>query len=373
MSSGIDLPSGAPSAPPVKLRPEILALPAYKQGKAAPNGFKLSSNENPFDPLPGVLDVVDAATRQLHRYPNAAAPEITARLAEEWGVEPDEVIVAAGSVALLMQFTMAAAGHGDEVVFSWRSFEVYPWMTVLPGATAVPVPNTPDHRHDLDAMAAAITDRTRLVLVCSPNNPTSTVVTAAEFEGFMERVPGDVLVILDEAYAEFVTDADAVSGRALVRRYPNLVILRTFSKAYGLAGLRIGYGIGSPAVLAAARTTIVPLSLTDHAQVAALASLDRGDELKARVDDIAARRDLVFEALRAQGWSDVPRPHGNFIWFPTGGHTDEAIEIFQSHGIIARAYLPDGVRLSIGEEESVEKLLAASEEIFRSITEDVRR
>lgn len=347
----------------VKLRPEILALPAYKQGQAAPTGYKLSSNENPYEPLPGVLEVVDAATRSLHRYPNAAAPEITARLAAEWGVDTDEVIVAAGSVALLQQFTLAAAGPGDEVVYSWRSFEVYPWMTVLPGAVKVPVPNAPDHRHDLVAMAAAVTERTRLVLVCSPNNPTSTVVTKAEFETFMAAVPSDVLVILDEAYAEFVTDPDAVNGRALVRRYPNLVILRTFSKAYGLAGLRIGYGIGPAEVLAAARTTILPLSLTDHAQVAAIASLDRGDELRARVADIAARRDAVYDALVELGHTDIPRPHGNFVWFPTGERTPEALEVFQKHGIIARGYLPDGVRLTIGEKESVENVLAAAEEI----------
>ncbi|WP_440709244.1 histidinol-phosphate transaminase [Herbiconiux sp. YIM B11900] len=365
MSSGpLEARSDAAS-PPVKLRPEILALPSYKQGKAAVGGFKLSSNENPFDPLPGVLEVVDAAARQLHRYPNAGAPEITARLAADWGVEPEEVIVAAGSVALLTHFTQAAAGPGDEVVYSWRSFEAYPWMTVIPGAVQVPVPNTADHRHDLDAMAAAITDRTRLVIVCTPNNPTSTIVTKAEFETFMAKVPSDVLVILDEAYAEFVTDPAAVNGRELTHRYPNLVVLRTFSKAYGLAGLRIGYGIGPAAVLAAARTTIIPLSLTDQAQVAAVASLDRSEELRARVADITARRDAVYDALVELGHTDIPRPHGNFVWFPTGERSQEAAETFLRHGIVARAYLPDGVRLTIGEQESVENVLSAAEEIAR--------
>lgn len=359
--------SSGTASSPVKLRPEILALPAYRQGQAAPTGFKLSSNENPFDPLPGVLDAVDAATRTLHRYPNAAAPEVTTRIAVDWGVEPEEVILAAGSVALLVQLTLTAAGPGDEVVYSWRSFEVYPWMTVLPSAVKVAVPNTPDHRHDLDAMAAAITDRTRLVLVCTPNNPTSSIVTAEEFERFMQKVPTDVLVILDEAYAEFVTDPSAVNGRTLVRRYPNLVILRTFSKAYGLAGLRIGYGIGPAEVFAAARIAAMPLSLTDHAQVAAIASLDRGDELRARVADIAARRDAIYDSLVEQGWSTIPRPHGNFVWYPTGEHTERALEIFRDHGIIARAYLPDGIRLTIGEEESVENVLAASAQIMREI------
>jgi histidinol-phosphate aminotransferase len=349
------------------MRPEILALPAYKQGKAAESGFKLSSNENPFDPLPGVLEAVDAATRRMHRYPNAAAPELTERVAAFWKVQPDHVIIGPGSVALLVQFTLAAAGPGDEVVFPWRSFEVYPWMTVLPGATAVAVPNTPDHRHDLDAMAAAITERTRLVLVCTPNNPTSSMVTDAEFHAFMAKVPGDVLVILDEAYGEFVTDPTAVSGRTLVGRYPNLVILRTFSKAYGLAGLRIGYGIGLPSVLAPARTTIMPLSVTDQAQDAAIASLDRLDELHDRVARIAARRDVVWQGLIDQGW-DVPRPHGNFVWLPTGDRTEEGAAVFASHGLIVRPYGTDGIRVTIGEEESVEKLLYAAREIVRTLS-----
>jgi histidinol-phosphate aminotransferase len=352
-----------PSDHPVRLRPEIVALPAYRQGPPAPGGFKLSSNENPSDPLPGVLAAVGLASRGLHRYPESAASGIMERLAADWGVTPDEVIVAAGSVALLMQFTTAAAGHGDEVVFAWRSFEVYPWMTVLPGATAVPVPLTVDHRHDLPAMAAAVTDRTRLVLVCSPNNPTSTVVTKEEFAAFMASVPRDLLVILDEAYAEFVSDESAVDGRELVGRYPNLVILRTFSKAYGLAGLRIGYGIGPAAVLAAARTTTVPLSLTDPAQVAAVASLERGDELRRRVEQLSARRDGIVETLRKEGIDSVPRPHGNFLWVPAGKHTAEALEIFSRHGVIARGYAPDGVRLTIGEEESVQPVLAALREI----------
>ena len=350
----------------VKLRPEILALPAYKQGKAAAGGFKLSSNENPFDPLPGVLEAVDRATRSLHRYPNAAAPELTARIAADWGVTEEEVTIGAGSVSLLVQFTLAAAGHGDEVLFSWRSFEAYPWMVVLPGATAVTVPNTADARHDLDAMAAAITDRTRLVIVCSPNNPTGTAVTTDEFERFMAAVPTDVLVILDEAYAEFVTDPAVVDGRTQVRRHPNLVVLRTFSKAYGLAGLRIGYGIGPADILTAARTTNIPLSVTDAAQQAALASLDRKDELHERVAHIAERRERVWGALVDQGW-DVPRPHGNFVWLATGEHSARAAEVFAEHGVVVRAYLPDGVRITIGEDESVEHVLAAAAEIVETL------
>jgi histidinol-phosphate aminotransferase len=267
-----------------------------------------------------------------------------------------------------VQFTLAAAGPGDEVVFSWRSFEEYPWMTVLPGATAVRVPNRPDHGHDLDAMAAAITDRTRLVIVCSPNNPTGAVVTQAEFDRFLTQVPDDVLVILDEAYAEFVTDVAAVNGRTVALRHPNVVVLRTFSKAYGLAGLRIGYGVGPASILAAARTTVIPLSVTDAAQQAAVASLDRVDELHERVHHIAERRDRVWQALVEQGW-DIPKPHGNFVWLPTGEQSERAAEVFAEHGAIVRAYVPDGVRVTIGEDESVEHVLAAAAEIVRTLQE----
>jgi histidinol-phosphate aminotransferase len=357
----------SPSVPPVKLRPEILALPAYKQGKSIEGGFKLSSNENPYPPLPGVLESVAFASEHLNRYPDAAAPDLTAKLAERYGVQPEQVIIGPGSVALLVQFVLAAAGAGDEVVYSWRSFEAYPWMPTLTGAVSVRVPNGPDHRHDLPAMAAAITERTRLVIVCSPNNPTSTIVTQAEFEHFMTLVPSDVLVILDEAYTEFVTDADAVNGATLLSRYPNLVVLRTFSKAYGLAGLRIGYGIGPASILDIARITAMPLGLTDQAQQAAIASLDHEVELRERVSHIAVRRDAFWSALVAQGW-EVPEPQGNFVWLPLGEHTQEGAELYAANGMIVRPFHPEGVRISIGEEESVEKLLRVSEKLVENLS-----
>lgn len=350
----------------VRLRPEILALPAYKQGASIEGGFKLSSNENPFEPLPGVLEAVAAASATLHRYPNASAPELTARLAELHGVDIDQVILGAGSVSVLVQLVQAAAGTGDEVLYSWRSFEAYPWMPTLTGATSVRVPNDEHHRHDLVAMAAAITDRTRVVIVCSPNNPTSTVVTEVEFASFMAEVPANLLVILDEAYAEFVTDPDAVSGPPLLAKYPNLVVLRTFSKAYGLAGLRIGYGLGPVAILNAARTTAIPLGLTDQAQAAALASLNHQPELLARVAQLAALRDRVWEALMAQGW-DVPTPQGNFVWLPTGDATAAAAALYAANGMVVRPFHPEGLRISIAEQESVEKLLQVSADLVATL------
>ncbi|RFA17469.1 aminotransferase [Subtercola boreus] len=351
-----------PQTSPVKLRPEIVALPAYRQGKAVEGGFKLSANENPFPPLPGVLRAVQDASEVLHRYPNGHAPELSARLAERFGVSSEQVIIGAGSVSLLAQLVIAAAGVGDEVVYSWRSFEAYPLLPVMSGATSVKVPNRADHGHDLPAMARAITERTRLVIVCTPNNPTSTIVTNREFADFMAQVPTDLLVILDEAYAEFVTDPDAVSGIPLLSRYPNLVVLRTFSKAYGLAGLRIGYGIGPVPVIDAARSASIPLAVTHQAQRAAMASLDQEAELLERVGHIAKLRTTIWNGLLAQGWT-VPEPQGNFVWLSTGENTDAAAAILLSHGIMARPFSPEGIRISIGESESVDKLLASTQEI----------
>jgi histidinol-phosphate aminotransferase len=346
------------------LRPDIEALAPYRQGKpAAADAFKLSSNENPFDPLPSVLDAIAGAS--INRYPEASASALRERLAERYGVTVPQVQVGAGSVAVLAQLITAASAPGDEVVYSWRSFEAYPGLVTVSGATSVTVPNTPDYRHDLVAMAAAVTERTRVVIVCSPNNPTSTVVTRDEFEQFMLAVPASVLVVLDEAYIEFVTDPSAVRGIPLLSKYPNLVVLRTFSKAYGLAGLRIGYAVGPEYVMDAARASAIPLSVIEAAQLAAIASLDSEEQLLERVNRIAVLRDQVWHSLVDQGW-DTPRPHGNFVWLQTGAETVRAAEVFADHGIVVRP-LGEGLRVTIGEAGSVDKLLRASAEVIRNL------
>lgn len=351
----------------VSLRPEIVALAAYRQGRAArPEGFKLSSNENPHDPLPAVLDAI--ARSQINRYPDAGATVLRGRLAEKHGLAPEQVHVGAGSVSVLAQLILAAAAPGDEVIFAWRSFEAYPGLVVVAGATPVPVPNRADAGHDLEAMAAAVTERTRLVVLCSPNNPTGTVITRAEFDRFMASVPRTVLVLLDEAYIEFVEDSDAVDGIPLLAEHPNLVVLRTFSKAYGLAGLRIGYAVGPSYVLDAARSAAIPLSVTEPAQRAALASLDHEDQLFERVRGISRRRDRIWRSLAEQGWR-VPRPHGNFVWLPTGEDTDAIADRFADAGLVVRGFSGEGIRISIGEEASVETLLRVAGEVVRSLTE----
>ena len=348
----------------VRLRPDIEALAPYRQGKpASADAYKLSSNENPFDPLPSVLEAISGAA--INRYPDALATALRERLSERYGVGINQIQVGAGSVSVLAQLISAAAAPGDEVIYSWRSFEAYPGLVTVSGATSVTVPNTADHRHDLPAMAAAVTDRTRVVIVCSPNNPTSTIVTQAEFELFMAAVPASVLVVLDEAYIEFVTDPEAVRGIPLLSRYPNLVVLRTFSKAYGLAGLRVGYAVGPEYVMDAARASAIPLSVIEPAQLAAIASLDREDELLDRVRRIAALRDQVWQSLADQGW-DAPKPNGNFIWLPTGAQTAAAADVFADHGLIVRP-LGEGLRVTVGEAGSVDKLLSASAEVIRNL------
>ncbi|MEO8907555.1 MAG: histidinol-phosphate transaminase [Microbacteriaceae bacterium] len=351
---------------PVKLRPEILALAAYRQGRtASETGFKLSSNENPFDPLPGVLEAVTVAAT-LNRYPDGAALALRTRLAERFAVELNQVHLGAGSVALLSQFINAAAGPGDEVLYSWRSFEAYPGLVAVSGARSVQIPNRADGSHDLDAMAAAITENTRVIIVCSPNNPTSTIVTATAFTAFMATVPSDRLVLLDEAYHEFVTDAAAVDGAPLLARYPNLVVLRTFSKAYGLAGLRIGYAVGQAAIIAAAQSAAIPMSVTDVAQAAALASISFEEELLERVARIALRRDEVRAGLVEQGW-EIPESQGNFVWLATGDETAAAADAFFDADLSVRAFPPEGIRISIGEAESVDKVLKISKEIVHDL------
>ncbi len=341
-----------------RIRPAIAALAPYRQGKqAGPDAFKLSSNENPFEPLPSVVAALQDIT-PVNRYPDATAGRLRARLGERFGVEPDQVHVAAGSVSILHQLVLAVASVGDEVVYAWRSFEAYPSLPLVAGATGVQVPLTADSRHDLDAMAAAVTDRTRAIILCTPNNPTGPIITSDEFATFIERVPADVLVILDEAYAEFVTAPTAVNGldERVYERHPNVVVLRTFSKAYGLAGLRVGYAIGNEKVLDAARTTGIPLSVTSAAENAAIASLDAEAELMQRVASIVERRTRLLEGLRAQGW-DVPDSQANFIWLPTGERTDEAAAVFAREDLVVRPFSGDGIRISVGEEESIGRVL----------------
>lgn len=344
--------------------PQIEALPPYVPGARGEVGarapVKVSSNENPASPLPSVVAALHRAGETINRYPDMFAVELTERLAARHGVLAESVVTGGGSVGVLAHVLQAFAGPGDEVLFAWRSFEAYPILTSLAGATPVTVPLDADARHDLSALAAAITGRTKVVMVCSPNNPTGPAVGAVEFEEFMARVPEHVLVVLDEAYVEYVTDPAAVQGQALLGRYANLLVLRTFSKAYGLAGLRVGYAIGPAPIISAVRKAVTPFSVSTVAQAAAIASLDAEDELRERVRSTIAERERVIAALANQGWS-VPEAQGNFVWIPAG---DRALELAQNLAaldphVLVRPFAGDGVRISIGSAEDNNAVLVA--------------
>ncbi|WP_406105417.1 histidinol-phosphate transaminase [Streptomyces sp. NBC_01003] len=338
-----------------KLRAELEGIPTYKPGKAAaaggPVAYKLSSNENPYPPLPGVMESAVAAAGSFNRYPDMACTGLMNELAERFAVPVTHLATGTGSVGVAQQLLQATSGPGDEVIYAWRSFEAYPIITQISGAKAVEVPLTSGEVHDLDAMADAITDRTRLIFVCNPNNPTGTVVRRAELERFLDRVPSDVLVVLDEAYREFIRDADVPDGVQVYRDRPNVAVLRTFSKAYGLAGLRVGFAIAHEPVAAALRKTAVPFGVSQLAQDAAVASLRAEDELLGRVGSLVCERNRVVEALRGQGWT-VPETHANFVWLRLGERTADFAAACEQAGVVVRPFAGEGMRATIAETEA---------------------
>jgi histidinol-phosphate aminotransferase len=325
--------------------------------------YKLSSNENPYPPLPGVVEAVEDGVAAMNRYPDMGSVALYAALSERFGVPVEHLSVATGSVALIYQLVQAFCEPGDEVLFAWRSFEAYPIAVTAAGAAAVRVPVTADGRHDLKAMAAAVTDRTKVVLVCTPNNPTGPAVTQTELDAFLAAVPPHVLVVVDEAYLEFVRMDDAVDGLATYRRHENVVLTRTFSKAYGLAGFRVGYAVAPEPIAAALRAVSLPFGVSTVAQAAAIASLERQVELLERVEALVEERTRVVEALREAGW-DVPDAQGNFVWLELGDRTGELAEAADAAGITVRPFAGEGCRVSIGETEANDRLI----EVARAFT-----
>ena len=341
-------------------------MPPYVAGKpAAADAFKLSSNENPYPPLPGVLEAAVAAAASMNRYPDMGNTALYAALAETYDVPVADLAVATGSTGLIYGLLSAFCEPGDEVVYAWRSFEAYPIAVLAAGATSVQVPNLPDGRHDLDAIAAAIGARTKVVLLCSPNNPTGPALTQTEVDAFLARVPGDVLVVLDEAYIEFVRIDDPVDGIATYRRHENVAVLRTFSKAYGMAGFRVGYSIAPAPVAAALRGVTLPFGVNLVAQAAAVASIAARPELEERVEALVAERGRVLDAVRAAGW-EIPDAQGNFVWFALEPDDIAAfVAAAEAAGIMVRPLGTDGVRVSIGESEGNDRLIRLAQTFTR--------
>jgi histidinol-phosphate aminotransferase len=346
------------------LRPTLSTLPAYVPGRSVPGAIKLASNETPYPPLPSVVERITAAAGEANRYPDNFSTELTATLAAKYGVDTEQVRVGCGSVSLCTQLVQAVADADDEVIYAWRSFEAYPIIAAVSGASSIQVPLR-EYVHDLDAMAEQITGRTRLIFVCNPNNPTGTAVGRDALVRFLRTVPANVVVALDEAYREFVSDPDVPDGLSLLDEFPNVVVLRTFSKAYGLAGLRVGYAVAAdPAITAALRQTQVPFAVSTIAQAAALASLEpqAEKELLARVGDVVDERARVRSALLELGY-DVPPSQSNFVWLPLGDATTEWAAGCEQRRVIVRGFAGSGVRVTISSPEENDRLLAAAGEL----------
>jgi len=345
----------------VKIRESIQGLPGYKAGDRAEavagfTPYKLSSNENPLTPLPSVVSVIAQAAESINRYPDPLATELTARLAEKFQVEPNSIALGTGSVGVCQQIVQALCDAGDEVIFAWRSFEAYPIITTIAGAVSVRVPLTSSGEHDLVAMEAAITDRTRVIFICTPNNPTGSIVKHQDLIHLLAKVPTNVLVVIDEAYIEFNRDEQAADGLGAFRAFSNVAVLRTFSKAYGLAGLRVGYLIGPEVVAEAVRKTAVPFGVSSLAQAAAVACLDHEDELLERVDNLVALRTWFESALVELGFQ-IPASQANFIWLPLGDRAQQFAKECVDVAVAVRIFVGEGVRISIGEREALEVLL----------------
>ena len=358
----------SPQAGTPQVRPVIADLPAYIPGKppAAREGiatYKLSSNENPYPPLPGVLEAATQAAAAMNRYPDMGCTGLYKALSEHLDVPEDNLAAGAGSVAVLYHLLQAFCEAGDEVVYAWRSFEAYPIAVSVTGATSVQVPLDEEARHDLDAMADAITEKTKVVIVCTPNNPTGPAVGRADLEAFLDRVPSHVVVVVDEAYREFVRLGDAegaddaegtadAEGAADAARWfrgrENVAVMRTFAKAYGLAGFRVGYVVAPEPIASAVRACALPFGVSSVAQAAAVASLEREPELLERVAALVTERERVVAALRDQGWS-VPDAQGNFVWLALGERTAEFAAAADEAGAMVRPFAGEGARVSIGD------------------------
>src|SRR5580693_5899626 len=337
-------------------------FPAYQPGRtpvsSAGKSHKLSSNESPFAPLPSVVEVIAEEARSVNRYPDNGAEALIAAIAERFSVPARHVAVGCGSVGVTQQLLEAIGEPGAEVMYAWRSFEAYPTLADLAAAESIRIP-LKQETHDLAAMADAITPRTRLIFVCNPNNPTGTVVHAAELGAFLDRVPPDCLVVLDEAYREYIRDEAVPDGMRLYRDRPNVAVLRTFSKAYGLAGLRVGFLVAHEPVAAAVRMTMLPFSVNSIAQAAAVASLAAEDELLERVELTVKERTRVREALVADGWT-VPPTEANFVWLRLGEHTMDFAAACEAQGIAVRPFAAEGARVSIGDTEANDAFLAVA-------------
>lgn len=347
-------------------RPAVADLPAYRPGKGAAQAevehgirgaIKLASNETPWPPLPAVVEAIAAAGAGSNRYADHRATALREALADARGLSAEQVTVGCGSVGLLQQLLLAYGEPGVEIVYPWRSFEVYPVYSRLVGAEVVTVPLV-EHTTDVDGLLAAVTERTRLVLVANPNNPTGTAVSTGTLARLADRLDDDVLLVIDEAYHEFADPSLGDPVDAFVGTNDNVVVLRTFSKAHGLAGMRVGYAMGHPEVIATIDKTLFPFAVNAAAQAGALAALEHEAEILDRCAAIVVERARVLAALRDRG-QRVPDPQANFVWLPLHERTDEIHLALEKQGVVTRPFTGEGIRVTVGTPEENDRFLAA--------------
>ena len=346
----------------LRIRPAVASLPRYVPSKTAPDAVKISSNEMPTPPSPEVLEAIARELETINRYPDLTAAPLREALAQRFGVGADQVCVGTGSSAILVAALSAVCQPGSQVVFPWRSFESYTIAIPSVGGDPVPVELLPDGTHDLDAMRAAITPDTVAVIVCSPNNPTGPALTYEEIAGFVADVPEEVMIIVDEAYIDFATKPGVRTAVPLIEEHPNVIVMRTFSKAHALAGVRVGYAIGDPEVIGAIQALLVPFGVSSLALAAALASLKDAEGVQRAVAEIIAERERIIPTLRGLGY-DIPDSQSNF--YLIRGDVYGLVEACARVGLIVRPFRV-GVRVSVGSREQNDRFLSVAAEFART-------
>jgi histidinol-phosphate aminotransferase len=356
---------------------KLARIPHYEAGSASVDGAEregardvaqLASNESPYPPVEGVVEAVRQAASGVNRYPDPGARVLRAALSHHYDFPAARIAVGNGSCEILLAAGDALLEPGSEVVYAWPSFSMYPHLAAITGAVAVTVPLAEGDVHDLEGMRLAITDATRLLVVCNPNNPTSTHVSSAVVADFLEKVPSRVLVILDEAYAEFQVVEDPDTTLGLLERFPNLVLLRTFSKVYGLAGLRVGYALGTEEFRLAVDSVRQPFAVNQLAQAAAAEAIRHQDDVARRVERNATERLWIAEELERLGL-DAPQSQANFFWLGLGDRDEaEFVRELGRRGVAVRAGGglggPGHVRVTYGTRAENERLVAALAEII---------
>ncbi len=355
------------------VRPAVAGLAAYRPGKGAAQAevehgiteaIKLASNENPFPPIPAVVRAVEEAASGVNRYPDHRATALRERLADWVGVEPEQVAVGCGSVGLLQQLCLTFVDPGDEVVYPWLSFEAYPVCVKMMGGVPVNPPLV-DHAFDMAGVAAAVTDKTKMVLLATPNNPTGTAISTAQVADLLAAIDDDVIVLVDEAYREFNDPALGDPVADLTPDHPNLVVTRTFSKAYGLAGLRVGYAVCEPGIVREIDKILLPFAVNGAAQAAALAAIDSLDQIQPTIDELLGERTRLVDELTAAGWS-LPPANANFVYLATGDRTDEVYLGLEREGVVTRPFSGQGIRVTVGTRAENDRFLATLDRVART-------